>query len=318
MKKEIAKFIEESVEWLKEEQCGCCKYQLDDHLGIFVGWSAGYGDEKRDDVIQAEDSFDWGIDVGIKVWTSDYMQTDYDYLNFPYYENGDVLDMSLSVAPNEDYENLAQSLLKWYEEVEDLEMNDSGLISEVKTRYYVCGIGYDEHESITDYEESFGDFDTYEEAYELFVKLQCRKEKSFFENTPDLCQLLIQLEKCKETDDEIECIDVTNEWWVVNPLYIPKDKIMVAVLNEDYYLENGSYPEEYSSNYAHESYTFDTPEEFIKKWYELDEGAWYWVFANGDEICSGAVDPNDIEIFEDYFDMSFEEEDDMSFEEEEC
>lgn len=128
MKTEIAKFIEESVEWLQEEQCGCCRYPLDDHLSVFVGWSAGYGDEKRDDVIQAEDSFDWGIDVGIKVWTSDYMQTDYDYLNFPFYKNGDVLDMSLSVAPNADYEQIAQSLLKWYEEVEDLEMNDDGLI----------------------------------------------------------------------------------------------------------------------------------------------------------------------------------------------
>lgn len=91
------------------------------------------------------------------------------------------------------------------------------------------------------------------------------------------------------------------------PPYIPEDKIMIAVLDYDYDVK-GDYPAEYRSEYAHSTYVFDTPQEFIKKWYELDEGAWYWVFANGDVICSGAVDPGDIEIFEDYFDMTFEEE----------
>ena len=128
MVNEIAKFIEESVEWLIEKQEGCCHYQLDEHLAVFVGWSAGYGDEERSDVIQAKDSFDWGINVGIKVWTSDYMLTDYDWINFPYEEGGDVWDMSLSVSPNDNYKNLAESMMKWYDEVKDFEMDDSGLI----------------------------------------------------------------------------------------------------------------------------------------------------------------------------------------------
>ena len=133
MKNEIAQFIKESVEWLQKEQCGCCRYKLDDHLAIFVGWSAGYGEEKRNDVIQAKDDPDYGINVGIKVWTSDYMQTDFDWLNFPYYENGDVLDMSLSIAPNDNYEVIVDSLLRWYNEVKDLEMNDDGkIIKEAK------------------------------------------------------------------------------------------------------------------------------------------------------------------------------------------
>lgn len=84
-------------------------------------------------------------------------------------------------------------------------------------RYYVCGLGYDENERITDYECGFGDFDTYEEAYELFVKLQCRPYESFFVKAPNTYQLLLQVEECEETDDEIECIDVRNEWWIVNP-----------------------------------------------------------------------------------------------------
>jgi hypothetical protein len=127
----IAKFIKESVEWLEKNQEGCCHYKLDDHLAILVGWSAGYGDEERDDVIQAKDSPDWGINAGIKVWTSDYMLTDYDWVNFPYYENGDVLDMSISIAPNDNYEYIASSLIAFYDEVRDLILNDDGQILEV-------------------------------------------------------------------------------------------------------------------------------------------------------------------------------------------
>ena len=145
MRNEIAKFVKESVEWLVAEQQGCCTYKLDDHLAICVGWSAGYGEEIRDDVIQAKDNPDYGINVGIKVWTSDAaMLTDYDWINFPYYESGDVLDMGLAIAYRDDitdgllesmdYEPLVDSLLRWYEEVEDLELNDKGLILEEATK----------------------------------------------------------------------------------------------------------------------------------------------------------------------------------------
>lgn len=84
-------------------------------------------------------------------------------------------------------------------------------------RYYVCGIGYDENDCVTDYEKDFGDFDTYKEAYEVFVKLQCKDEKTFFEKAPEIYQLLVQLEECEEDDEEIDCIDVINEWWIINP-----------------------------------------------------------------------------------------------------
>lgn len=134
----IAQFIKESVEWLVENQEGCCRYQLDEHLAIFVGWSGGYGKEPRKDVIQAKDDPDWGINVGIKVWTSDYMQTDFDWLNFPYEEDGDVWDMSLGVAPNADYEYLAKSMLKWYNEAKELDMTDEGKILPREVEYDVA------------------------------------------------------------------------------------------------------------------------------------------------------------------------------------
>ena len=124
----VAQFVKESVEWLQKEQQGCCRLKLDDHLAIFVGWLAGYGKEKREDVIQAKDDTDWGIDVGIKVWTSDYMQTDYDCLNFPYEKDGEVWDMGFSVAPNADYECLADDLLEWYDTAKYLRLEDYGKI----------------------------------------------------------------------------------------------------------------------------------------------------------------------------------------------
>ena len=55
-------------------------------------------------------------------------------------------------------------------------------------------------------------------------------------------------------------------------------------------------------------YSFDTPKEFIDKWKEVSENPdsmWYWCYDGEikDEnlFCSGACDPNDIEIFMSYF-----------------
>lgn len=100
------------------------------------------------------------------------------------------------------------------------ECGESGCLMDLsEIRYYVSGPGYDENDCITDCEADFGDFDTYEEAYELFVRLQCQDMELFFLQEPDVCKLLIQLEECEEDDEEINCIDVKNEWWITNPNY---------------------------------------------------------------------------------------------------
>ena len=135
-KEQIKRFIKDSVEWLIENQMGCCRYKLDDHLAIFVGWSAGYGEEKRYDVIQAKDNPDYAINAGIKVWTSDDMWTDYDWLNFPYYKDGEVLDMDCNISPQEDWERVTKYLLKMYYEVCHLKIADDGLI--LRDKMWVC------------------------------------------------------------------------------------------------------------------------------------------------------------------------------------
>ena len=112
---EVATFIKESVEWLIKEDCGCRTHKLDDRLAICVGWSAGYGDEHRDDVIQSEEDPDYAINVGIKVYTSDDLETDYDFINYPYDEDSEAIDTDISIRPDEDYEKTAEWLLDQYD-----------------------------------------------------------------------------------------------------------------------------------------------------------------------------------------------------------
>ena len=127
----IAKWLKESTDWLIDNQQGCCTLKLDDHLAICVGWSAGYGKEKRDDVIQTKDDPDYAICVGLKVWTSDvFCITDFDHINFAYYEDGECADYDVSISPNEDYEKLTKWLLDCYGNLEACVIRDDGLIEE--------------------------------------------------------------------------------------------------------------------------------------------------------------------------------------------
>jgi hypothetical protein len=89
----------------------------------------------------------------------------------------------------------------------------------MKIRYYVCGLGYNKDFEAIDYECDFGDFDTYEEAYELFVKLQCRDAESFFMDAPEVYLIDLRVEMCEVTDDTIECFHIRNEWEIINPKF---------------------------------------------------------------------------------------------------
>lgn len=126
--KQLSKWIKESVDWLIDHQAGCCTHKLDDHLAVCVGWSGGYSNEPDESVIQAIDDLTYAINVALKVWTSDDMRTDLDYINAPYYENGDVVVIEVSVSENEDYDKLAEYFLMEYEGLKDVEIRDDGLI----------------------------------------------------------------------------------------------------------------------------------------------------------------------------------------------
>lgn len=94
----------------------------------------------------------------------------------------------------------------------------------MKTRYYVVGMGYDKNDHVTDYEQYFGDFDTYEEARDLFMELLHIDRITFFNDIPNVHQLCVQLEECEEDEEESTCIDVHNEWWFINPKFCKEDE----------------------------------------------------------------------------------------------
>ena len=111
---DLAKFIEESVNDLMTTSYTNCKYNLDEDLAVFVGWSDGYDDKDIGEYeLYKEDSPTWRINVGIKV-RNEYDWADYDYLNFPWYPDGEVWDTGVTVTKNEDYMEIAEWELENY------------------------------------------------------------------------------------------------------------------------------------------------------------------------------------------------------------
>ena len=83
----------------------------------------------------------------------------------------------------------------------------------MKIMYSVCALGYDADYNITDNFKDFGYFDNYEEAYELFVKIQCADPKETFKDEPYSSKWLLEVEECEDYDVFIDCIDVKNDHW---------------------------------------------------------------------------------------------------------
>ena len=125
--KELAKSIKGAVDWLYENDEGCVAIDLDNRLAVCVGWLNGY-DEDDELAIHSKTQPSWCINANIKVPASDYMKTDYEYINMPYYSNGDIACNDITIRPDEDYEALAQYLLDTYDYMKKLDIDDSGLI----------------------------------------------------------------------------------------------------------------------------------------------------------------------------------------------
>ena len=121
---EVAEFLEDNV---AEEDEGCATYKLDDRLGICVGWQDGY-DSNDESIIHSDSDPTYAIVAGIKVYTSDDMRTDYDWINYPYFANGEVVDVSVAISPDENYDELAGYFLKEYSTMADWEIEEDGLV----------------------------------------------------------------------------------------------------------------------------------------------------------------------------------------------
>lgn len=123
----LTKKLRTAVEQLAKDDLGCFTFKLDDRLAICVGWLNGY-DKEDTNVIHSNTDLTYGINVGIKVWTSDSLLTDYEFINSPYYENGEVWDTDCSISPKENYVALVDYLLEEYATLSKFEIEKDGKI----------------------------------------------------------------------------------------------------------------------------------------------------------------------------------------------
>lgn len=112
--KELAKEIKTAVDVLVASENGCSTIKLDNRLAVCVGWSDGF-DIADNTLVHSKTEPNFCLMVGIKVWTSDDLRTDYDWINSPYLKSGEVLEAELNIRANENYEKLAKWLLNEYE-----------------------------------------------------------------------------------------------------------------------------------------------------------------------------------------------------------
>ena len=123
----LAKEIQSAVKWLIEEDCGCSTIKLDDRLAVCVGWSDGY-DPNDAWGIHSKENPTFSITAGIKVWTSDYLRTDFDWINSPYYSNGNVWCNDLTISSDNNYKAIAEWFWKEYQVLSKFEISKDGLI----------------------------------------------------------------------------------------------------------------------------------------------------------------------------------------------
>ena len=123
----LAKEIQSAVKWLIEEDCGCSTIKLDDRLAVCVGWSDGY-DPNDAWGIHSKENPTFCITAGIKVWTSDYLRTNFDWINSPYYSNGNVWCNDLTISSDNNYKAIAEWFWKEYQVLSKFEISKDGLI----------------------------------------------------------------------------------------------------------------------------------------------------------------------------------------------
>lgn len=123
----LAKAIQSAVKWLIKEDCGCSTIKLDDRLAVCVGWSDGY-DPNDAWGIHSKENPTFCIAAGIKVWTSDYLRTDFDWINSPYYSNGNVWCNDLTISSDNNYKAITEWFWKEYQVLSKFEISKDGLI----------------------------------------------------------------------------------------------------------------------------------------------------------------------------------------------
>jgi len=119
--RKAAAFIKESIEWLRQEDCGCCTSRLTKNTQLAVGWENGFDPEDKT-VIHSKTQPEWGIVVGIKAIEGDDLKTDFEWLTTPHAVDGEnagevFTNLETSISPEDDAEKIFKYLFEQYKEL---------------------------------------------------------------------------------------------------------------------------------------------------------------------------------------------------------
>ena len=103
----VADFLKEACDHFKNQGEGCYNLPLSEDLVLAVGWSDGY-DMADNDIIKSEEGQrqigDWtcgyAVNAAVKV-RNDADCSDFDFLYYPSYKDGDCWDNGISMRPNQ-------------------------------------------------------------------------------------------------------------------------------------------------------------------------------------------------------------------------
>ena len=123
--------IAKVADWLKtacddfanNDADGCYNFPLSEDLVLAVGWSNGY-DMADTDIIKSKKgqsqrgslTCGYAVNAAVKI-RNDYDCSDFDMLDYPWYENGECWDNGISMKPNQtrrDYRSNARWFLETF------------------------------------------------------------------------------------------------------------------------------------------------------------------------------------------------------------
>ena len=103
----IAGILESACDCFKTQCEGCFNFPLSDDLVLAIGWSDGY-DMADTDIIKSEEgqrqigdlTCGYAVNAAVKV-RNDADCSDFDFLNFPTYKDGECWDNGITMKPNQ-------------------------------------------------------------------------------------------------------------------------------------------------------------------------------------------------------------------------
>ena len=103
----LADTLKTACDYFKNQGEGCFSFPLSDDLVLAIGWSDGY-DMADPDIIKSEKgqrqngdcTYGYAVNAAVKV-RNDADCSDFDFLNFPTYKDGECWDNGITMKPNQ-------------------------------------------------------------------------------------------------------------------------------------------------------------------------------------------------------------------------